>query len=138
MSNSTRSNRISSAIIIAGLILAVSIATAIATKAGYISADMDELANRMTGALSGAILVFFSNSAPKKLTPLSSTKGDPARRQAFQRFTAWVFVLSGVGFSITWLAAPIDLATPISIALVGGAFILVLIKCYAPNSTHKK
>ena len=52
--------------------------------------------------------------------------GDPARGQAFQRFVGWVFVLTGLGFTIAWLLLPLDVANPVAMTcLVVGMIITV-------------
>lgn len=51
---------------------------------------------------------------------------DPVKVQAFQRFVGWVFVLTGLGFTIAWLLLPLDVANPVAMTcLVAGMIITV-------------
>ena len=84
----------------------------------------NELSSRVTMAILGGYFVFTGNAMPKMLTPLSALRHDPAMAQAFRRIGGWIWVLSGFGFTIAWLALPIDLATPVSVALLLGGTIL--------------
>lgn len=120
-------------IIIASLILVAALAFALANNTGYIAGEPDEISKRVMGAVFGALLVLFANRAPKNLPPWSDAARDPARRQTLQRFAGWALVLSGLGYSVVWLAAPIAAAAPLSITLVGSALLLVLIRCFLPK-----
>jgi hypothetical protein len=78
----------------------------------------EEFSHRMVRALTGLVLAYIGNSIPKTLTPLDRLCCDPARVQAFQRWSGWIWLLAGVGYAIVWLVAPLDLATPISMAVL--------------------
>lgn len=113
---------IRNALILAGALIAFSLAMAWANSAGHID---DETARRATQVAAGLIAVYFANLAPKTLEPLSAGC-EPSRVQALQRFSGWALVLGGLGYSLAWLAAPIEHAGTISKVLLGTAVLLVM------------
>jgi hypothetical protein len=78
------------------------------------AADFEDMSKRLTQVLTGLFFVWMGNAMPKALTPLSGAQcsGDPIKAQAFQRFLGWTWVLTGVGYSISWLVLPIGVAKP--------------------------
>jgi hypothetical protein len=102
-----------------GAILACTLLAKFATKVGVFT-DADT-AKRLSMAIMGFFFVFTGNATPKILTPLSELRCDPAKVQAFQRFSGWMWVLTGLAFSAIWLLSPLDVASPLSkMVLLGG------------------
>jgi hypothetical protein len=46
--------------------------------------------------------------------------------QAFQRFAGWTWVLTGLSFALVWMVLPIDLAKPLSVAIIVCGMVLVV------------
>jgi len=80
----------------------------------------DSTARRLTGALLGAVVVFYANVIPKSLTALARLRCAPEREQAARRFAGWSLVLGGLGYMLAALFAPLA-----SIHLVGGIVLAV-------------
>jgi len=114
------------AIVFAGLMLAIPLSMRLGTALGVIH-DAD-LSRRTTMVLMGAFIAFTGNAMPKTLTPLSALQCDPARVQAFQRFSGWTWVLTGVGYAIAWLVLPLDVAKPVSLVLLMGGMLVVAVQ----------
>lgn len=104
-----------SALLLAGSLIALTLAVTFADKAGYIG---DDTSKRIIQVAIGLLVVYFANLAPKTLEPLSATC-EPARLQSLQRFTGWALVLGGLGYSLAWLVLPIERAGIWSMALLG-------------------
>lgn len=111
------------AIVFAGLILALALAGSLAGWPG--GAEGHELFRRAAMAVVGAFFVFTGNALPKTLTPLASQRCDAGRVQAFQRFAGWTWVLTGVAFAGAWLILPLDIASPVSTAVMLAGMLLV-------------
>ena len=81
------------------------------------AADFEDLSKRLTQVVTGLFFVWMGNAMPKALTPLSGAQcsGDPIKAQAFQRFLGWTWVLTGLGYSISWLVLPIGFAKPVAL-----------------------
>ena len=108
----------------AGAIMAFSLGAKLATTLGAVH-DAD-LSTRVSMVVVGAFFMFTGNALPKTLTPLAALKCNPARVQAFQRFSGWTWVMTGLAYAIAWLALPIDLAQPVSLAvLMSGMLVIV-------------
>lgn len=108
------------------LLLAVLfLGVAAALKLSPLDAD---LARRLIGILSGALVVFYSNYVPKKLSPLAAMRCDPATEQALRRFAGMSMVLGGIGYMLAWMVAPIGSAALIGGAVLGLALLLVVIR----------
>jgi hypothetical protein len=76
--------------------------------------------------ITGLVLAFIGNSIPKTITPLSELHCDPVKVQAFQRWSGWIWLVAGLGFTAVWLLAPLDTAAPLSMLVVGVAIVVVL------------
>lgn len=113
---------IRNALILAGLMLAVSLAMATAVRADWIGNDAME---RTQGVMMGLIVVVFSNLAPKTLEPLSDSGCDPSRKQSLQRFSGWTLVLAGLGYSLAWLVLPIEHAGVVAMIVLATGVALV-------------
>lgn len=85
------------------------------------------LAQRLFGALLGAVVVVYANAIPKALA--ASVRGCAAGTQAGRRFAGWVLVLGGLGYMLASLFAPIALARPVAGAVLGVALLLALARC---------
>jgi hypothetical protein len=109
-------DRIPTAVVFAALMTGIPLALTLARSYGLL--DGSDVARRSTGVLIGAFLAMVGNVMPKNLPPLSSTRCDGARQQAFHRRAGWTWVLCGLGLSIGWLALPIDSAEMATMALV--------------------
>jgi len=113
--------KIRSALLLAGLMLAFTLAVVFADKAGYIG---DETSKRAVQVAIGFLVVYCANLAPKTLEPLA-TACDPSRIQSLQRFCGWTLVLAGLGYSLVWLIVPIEHAGVSSMAILGAGVLLV-------------
>ena len=111
-------------IVFAGVILVSSLAAKLATSLSGI--DTGDLSQRTTMAVLGVMFAFMGNGLPKRLTPLSALQCDPAKAQAFQRFAAWTWVLTGLAFAIAWVVMPVGIAKPASLGLIVGGTLLIL------------
>ena len=125
---------IRNAITLAGLMITVSLALAMAVRADWIGGDAME---RMQGVMMGLIVMVFSNLAPKTLEPLASGC-DPSRKQAIQRFSGWTLVLGGLGYSLAWLVLPIAYAGTVAMVVLASAVALVVaqVAWFALNRTR--
>ncbi len=125
---------IRNAITLAGLMITVSLALAMAVRADWIGGDAME---RMQGVMMGLIVMVFSNLAPKTLEPLASGC-DPSRKQAIQRFSGWTLVLGGLGYSLAWLVLPIAYAGTVAMVVLASAVALVVARVawFALNRTR--
>ena len=103
--------------------LTATLTVALAKSTGLI-ADVNG-GRRMTMALLGMFFIAMGNALPKRLTPLATMACNPARIQAFQRFTGWTWVLSGAAFSLAWLLAPMHYAGPVSMLALSGGMLVV-------------
>lgn len=105
-----------SATIFAGMIMIVSLSAKLATALGLL--DNSDFSHRATMVFLGMFFVVTGNSMPKTLTPLSALRCDASKVQTFQRFAGWMWVLTGLGFSLAWLVLPLGLAKPVSVTLM--------------------
>lgn len=111
-------------VVFAGLIMVSSLGLKLATALGALQ-DPD-LARRAPLVLMGAFFVFSGNAMPKMLTPLSRLRCDPARVQAFQRFTGWTWVLAGLALAVVWVVLPIDQARIATFVLMPSVILIVV------------
>ena len=122
--NSPAVAQIGRALIIAALILAVAALLKLIPPE-YISA---EHSRRLLGVLLGAAVMLYANVVPKALTPLARMRCNAATEQSLRRFTGWSLTLGGLLYAVTWLVAPIGMATTISLVLLGAALLLVILR----------
>lgn len=61
------------------------------------------------------------------LVPLSASACDVARMQAFQRLAGWTWVLTGLAYSVLWLALPVGVAKPASTLALGVGMLIVAV-----------
>jgi hypothetical protein len=114
-----------SALLLAGSIIAVTLALALAGNAGYLA---DETDRRTFQIMLGLIVVIFANLSPKTLAPLSETS-EPSKAQAQKRFTGWTLVIGGLGYALAWLVLPINSAGIWAMAVLGTSLLLVVARC---------
>lgn len=113
-------NRITSSLALAGLLLAVSASLAYARKFGVVGADVPV---RGTMVLAGLVLVFYANVIPKSVSQHS------ARGQSVQRVAGWAFALAGLAYAAIWAFAPIHIAADTSMTAVALGFVCVIGYC---------
>jgi hypothetical protein len=89
--------------------------------------DVDT-SRRTSMALIGVLFVFFGNAMPKQLTPLSQLSCSGARIQAFQRFSGWTWVLTGLTYAAIWLLAPMTMAKPLSMLVMACGMTAIVVK----------
>jgi hypothetical protein len=116
-------NEIRNALVLAGLMLAIAMLARLAASLGWAAAS--ELSSRASMAVLGALFVLTGNAVPKTLTPLAAMKRDPARVQAFRRYAGWTWVLTGVAYSLAWLALPAKLAANATLVVLPLGTLLV-------------
>lgn len=87
-----------------------------------------EFAQRLIGMLMGAVVVLYSNAAPKALPRKLATRCGSSGQQDFRRFAGWTLVLGGLGYALIWLIAPIEIANLLSGVLLAAAVLLVLVR----------
>jgi hypothetical protein len=85
----------------------------------------EEWVHRLSGVMSGGVVVYFSNAVSKSLTPLARLR-DPVAEQAIRRFSAWTLTLGGVGYALASLVAPARWANEIAVVLLASATMLVI------------
>jgi hypothetical protein len=129
-------DEIRNAIVFAGLIMMIPLSAKLAAILGLIS-DAD-FSKRVMNAVIGVFFVFTGNAIPKTLTPLSSLQCDPAKVQAFQRLTGWTWVLMGLAYAMAWLVLPLDLANPVSMALILCGMVVVLTQIFRFRRSRRK
>lgn len=106
---------ITSGIVFAGVIVAVSQGVKLLAKLGAV--DRVDLSRRSLMLILAALLVFTGNAIPKTLAPLSA-ECDAAKAQAVQRLAGWTWVLAGLALAIAWLVLPVSMAEPITFLLL--------------------
>lgn len=113
------------ALILAGAMLAGTLALTVANKAlGWIDSDTT---TREVMVLIGLMLVVTGNGMPKKQEgPPAQTIGDIATRQSILRVGGWALLLGGVIWVALWIFAPRDIATAGSIAAVAISTIVMI------------
>jgi hypothetical protein len=118
---------VNGAVVFGALMMIIPLALTLAHAYGVVD-DPDSGMRRTTMIMIGAYLAMTGNAMPRMLPPTSSMPCAGARVQAFQRFAGWTWALCGLGFAMTWLALPIDAATPISMSLVAISTIVTIVQ----------
>jgi hypothetical protein len=111
-----------SGIVTAGLILVISLGSKLAVALGAV--HYGDMALRATMAIGGAFLAVTGNAIPETLTPLAALYCDPAKVQAVQRLTGWIWALAGLAVATAWLTLPINLAEAMSFLLLPSAILV--------------
>lgn len=111
---------IKSALMQAGVTLAVAVVATVLRKTGVIDKDTTI---RVLMITIGLVIAWQSNALPKAL-PIGS-----ARSQAYKRLSGWAFVLSGLAYAAAWAFAPMDMAAALSMAPMAIAMVTVFVVC---------
>ncbi|MEO0365743.1 MAG: hypothetical protein AAF265_09645 [Pseudomonadota bacterium] len=121
-------NSIRSALVVAGLIL---VGTWIITFSGWIDPAF-AAQGRFQGLIMGLIVAWSGNALPKRLAEEKRACLARAGYKKRQRI-GLAFVLGGAGYSLAWLAAPIDIAAPLAITsmLLALAIVALIVKASA-------
>lgn len=115
--------RILQALILAGSMAAMVLAVSYLRAHGLIEAAPAE---RLRGVIIGLFLIVTGNSIPKNRSRHADKNCAPTRNQTFARFAGWTFVLCGLGYTISWLAVPIEHAETVAIVFIIASIVLVL------------
>jgi hypothetical protein len=113
-------NRITSSLALAGMLIAVSTGLAYVHRLGVVGSETPA---RVTMVLTGILLAVYGNVIPK------SDSRSSARGEALQRVTGWATVISGLGYAAIWAFAPMGIAADASMAAVLIGFASVLGYC---------
>lgn len=74
----------------------------------------------------GIIVALFGNLTPKSLkAPRHSIEAERRVQSALRR-TGWAITLAGLVYALVWLAAPEDVAQPVSLGVLGLAVLYAL------------
>ena len=104
-------------LVVAGAIIALSLAATAARNAGLIEG---ETVTRVVMGAIGLMLVWYGNSMPKTFVPV-------AKARQVQRVGGWSMVLSGLLYAGLWIFAPLSLAfTGGCVAVISGIAATVL------------
>ena len=117
--------KIAQSLAIAAAMLAVSFAIASGVMVGTLGADVPVRAMMIVNAL---LLAYYGNAIPKAVLPTATAR-------AAKRFAGWVFVLAGLSSAALWSLAPIDIATPASLAIIASAVALAFGYCLVNRTT---
>jgi len=117
------SDALKSGVFVAGLMLTMTLTAALAKSTGLL-ADVSA-GRRISMALLGVFFVVTGNALPKRLTPLATMVCNPSRVQAFQRFSGWTWVLTGVAYSLAWLLLPMHYAGPAAMLAVTSGMLMI-------------
>jgi hypothetical protein len=113
-------NRITSNLALAGLLIAVSAGLAFLRRLGVVGAETPA---RGAMVLTGLLLAVYGNVIPKSVSR-SSAKGE-----SIERVTGWATVVSGIGYAAIWAFAPIEIAAVASMGAVLIGFVCVVGYC---------
>jgi hypothetical protein len=113
-------NRITSNLALAGLLIAVSVGLACLRRFGVVGAEAPA---RGAMVLTGILLAVYGNVIPKSVSRLS------AKGESLERVTGWATVVSGIGYAAIWAFAPIEIAAIASMGAVLFGFVCVVGYC---------
>jgi len=105
-------------LVLAALMIGVSLALGAAQNGGLIS---NEVVIRAVMVMTMLVFAYYANLVPKAISP-------DAHQRAARRFAGWALTCSGLVSAGLWIFAPIDVAVVASIALVGTAVAIVLVR----------
>ena len=117
-------NSVGQAVSLGSLVMLVPLLAKLGQGLGLL--EEADFARRFTMASFGILLVVVGNAMPKTLQPLARMTCDVAAVQAFQRFAGWTWVLTGLGYTFVWLALPLTIAKPISLAVLLTGMLMVV------------
>lgn len=117
-------NSIKSALYYAAFVIGAALILKTLEWAGYVSGDPDEIAQRFVQIAVGTMFLWYANRIPK----VSVAKPDCplTKEDQMRRFAGRVLFLGGIGYVLTWIVAPYDVAAVTAIAILGSALALVL------------
>ncbi len=121
---------------VAGLILALKLAPALAIASGQLDAAWEPLALRIRWITAGTAWTVWGNYLPKLLSPWPA-ESEPFAWQRVHRFVGWVSSMVGVGIIAAWLALPVERAEHIGEGLILTAGLLAVgCKLYSLATHH--
>lgn len=105
--------------LVATAMILVSLAAAWGVMTGALGPDAPVRVMMVFNAL---LMAYYGNAIPKAVlrTPVARTA---------RRFAGWVFVLGGLISAALWAFVPLDIATPIALAVTAGSAILAIGYC---------
>lgn len=115
--------RFGGAIVLAVTFLAAAAALRYASVHGMIGEDV---ATRAVQVIIGLGLAAYANVMPKQVRGPRRSAQAETRAQAAQRVGGWSITLAALAHAGLWAFAPLTIASPASMVLVGGAVALTL------------
>lgn len=103
--------------------LAATAALRYASVQGIIGEDV---ATRAVQVIIGLGLAAYANVMPKQVSGRRRSPQAETRAQAAQRVGGWSITLAGLVHAGLWAFAPLSLASPASMVVVGGAVVLTM------------
>jgi hypothetical protein len=104
---------------LAAVLIVPSTALVVAKHLGLVGG---EVPTRVAMALTGLMLAAYANAGAKAVART-------ARRQTGQRLAGWVFVLGGLVYAALWAFAPLEIAGPASLLVIGSGLAWVIGYC---------
>ena len=115
--------RFGGAIALGVTFLAAAAALRYASVEGIIGQDV---ATRAVQVIIGLGLAAYANVMPKQVSGPRRSAQAETRAQAAQRVGGWSITLAGLAHARLWASAPLTIASPASMVVVGGAVVLTL------------
>ena len=109
---------------LAAVMLAATYFLTLAGKAGIVDGD---IGTRAIMAITGLVVAILGNSVPKTLKRPRPSVESERRIQAGLRQVGWTMMVGGLAFSLVWVIAPEAVAWPLSLAVMGIAFVIALV-----------
>jgi hypothetical protein len=122
---------------VAGLILALKLAPALAIASGQLDAAWGPLTLRIRWIAAGAACAIWGNYLPKLLSPWP-TENEPFAWQRVHRFVGWVSSMVGVGIIVAWLTLPVERADRVGEGLLLAAALLAIACKLHSVATHHR
>jgi hypothetical protein len=99
---------VTTSLIMAGALLSVALGMKALEHLGWIAGG--DIAVRINGIMTGAVLVVFSNAIPKRMSSASAL--------AMLRTIGRAFVVGGFGYALAWLVLPVSFADTVAMVIV--------------------
>jgi hypothetical protein len=115
-------NSVCRSLLVAGMYVLTAVVLTALRQHGVLDAAATE---RTMGMLMGLVVLVSANLIPKRLVPLARVTCDPAREQALRRFVGWALVLGGLGYTLAYALAPIEIASTLAISLLAPVALVV-------------
>ena len=122
---------------VVGLILALTLAPALAITSGQLDAAWGPLTQRVRWIAVGAAWTIWGNYLPKLLSPWP-TEREPFAWQRVHRFVGWVSSMVGVGLIVAWLTLPVERAERVGEGLILAAVLLAIARKLHSVATHHR